>query len=502
MPIKKTVTSSPKIGIEPPGLELDLGYSILDARPSVKLKLSLGALSRKTDGQRFSVPLRKWWVRIHGRMHGKRGIVSPNPGVKTSFEDEIARERHLKASDITAASETELGEARKAIEEFTPPAFSAASTVERLRNQSLGWLKLFKEALIQARQNFDKFAAEHVAADRALNDFVKENAIVAKRPPAGLTPWDRAASLAALVVVEALISLPPIAERQGGQLILSFLYPVSVSIANAIVGVLVGLIGVYTLRHSRSIAMKIAAGTGVAFAFLLVAWMNLAVARWREGNDTPLSLSSPLPNTALSIVLLVIAFGVFSFAVYKGVRDFSPGFPGHKEKWDEHVAALLQYNAWKDRYLQLVHDMRRTGTQNLDQVRQELASIRQIHESRKIVANQAVIDLQTVEKVLPELHERINASARVLFKLYRESAFSAARKGENQAESVKYAEHHWDAPLPDIQQVKRRAEALVSQIDSNLNELTVFGDRFEKEVAATLNVQIEAIAAEAKSVSQ
>ncbi|MDP3244408.1 MAG: hypothetical protein Q8M83_01975, partial [bacterium] len=289
MPIKKTETSSPKIGIEPPGLELDLGYSLLDARPSVKLKLSLGALSRKADAERFAIPLRKWWVKFHGRLHGKRGIVSTNPSVRTSFEDEIARERHLKASDITAASETELGEARKAIEEYTPATFSAASTVERLRNQSLGWLKLFKEALIQARQNFDKFAAEHETADKALNDFVKENGIVAKRPPARQTPWDRAASLAALVVIEALISLPPIAERQGGQLILSFLYPVSVSVANAIVGVLVGLIGVYTLRHSKSLAMKIIAAIGVAFACLLVAWMNIAVARWREGNDSAIS---------------------------------------------------------------------------------------------------------------------------------------------------------------------------------------------------------------------
>jgi hypothetical protein len=95
MALKKADVSSPKIGIEPPGLELDLGYSILEARPSVKLKLSLGALARKDDADRFAIPLRKWWVRFHGRRHGKQGLVSANPTFRTSFEDEIARERHL-----------------------------------------------------------------------------------------------------------------------------------------------------------------------------------------------------------------------------------------------------------------------------------------------------------------------------------------------------------------------------------------------------------------------
>ncbi len=309
--------SSPSIGIEPPGLELDLGFSILDARPSVKLKLSFGPLSRKTTSDHFTIPLRKWWVRMHGSRHAKQGLISSTPDVRTSFEDEILRERHLKASDLTRESERGLGKLRQAIEELSPPGqFVGASTLERLKHQSNSWVKLFKEALIQARQNFDRASAEHRRAEGALDIFVKTNGLAAKRPAARRNTWDRIASLAALVLVEGLISLPPVAERQGGQLILSFLIPITVSIANALVGVLVGTLGVYQIRHGETRAARVTASAGVAFAFGIIAWMNISVARWREGNDSPISFNSFLPASALSIVLLVRLSGISRGALH------------------------------------------------------------------------------------------------------------------------------------------------------------------------------------------
>jgi hypothetical protein len=110
--------------------------------------------------------------------------------------------------------------------------------------------------------------------------------------------------------------------------------------------------------------------------------------------------------------------------------------------------------------------------------------------------------LQTVEEVVPSLYERVNASARVLLKLYRESAFAATQKGADREVGVKHVEHQWEAALPDIKQVKLSVDSLIARVEANLRELTLFGDRFEKEVAATLNDEIEKIAEEARSVAK
>ena len=247
-----------------------------------------------------------------------------------------------------------------------PTEFSTIQTIERLKNQTSAWLKLFKESLIQAKQNCDIASEKNNEAEKALNDFVTENMLASKCPPIRMSIGDRLASLASLVVMEALLSLPPVVERQGGQLLLSFLYPLSVSIANAFIGVLTGLIGFYSIQHAKTNIIRVISIIGVFFSFGIIAWMNLAVARWREGNDTPITFATCLPNTAFSIVLLVIGIGVFTFAIYKGVKHFSIGFPGHDEKWDEHIRALFEYNAWKDRYLSQMHNMRLTSSEQLD----------------------------------------------------------------------------------------------------------------------------------------
>ncbi len=85
--------------------------------------------------------------------------------------------------------------------------------------------------------------------------------------------------------------------------------------------------------------------------------------------------------------------------------------------------ALDAFHAWKDRYLLLVYEMRRTSIGKLDRIREEIALIRQRMEARKVLINQALIEIETTERILPDYYERVNSSARVLLKAYRESAF-------------------------------------------------------------------------------
>jgi hypothetical protein len=491
---------SPKLAIEPqpPSLELDLGYSIIEARPSIKLKISLGAFSRRTHSDRFSLSLRKWWVRWQGRADGKAEIMQHQPQISTAFEEEIARERFERINNLSATAELDVAEARKAIEALRPVTFLASDIVHRIQNQALSWLRLFKEHLAQARDNLSRSEAAFKEADQNFDAFVEQRKIGARRPPDRQSIWDRVAGLAAMVIVEALLSLPAVAEHQDGRLVLSFLYPLSVSVGNAMLGVLTGAIALYLAKHSEQAVVRALAIAGCLGSLVIAAWMNLAVARWREGSDPTTSLTTLLPETALSMVLLVIGFTVYVFAIYKGLGEFSPGYPGHDEKWDELVNSQAEYEYWRDRYLHLVHEMRRTTQEKLDGVRSQLTDIRNQHEKRKKQATHIVIDLQALQRILPGSYRLVNDSTCILLKLYRQAGYLKRRaRGDAQCGLV-YVETRWPTALPDVAAVKLEADDLSTAIGNNIKELSRFEERFERDIAAEMHRQIEQISSEAR----
>ena len=137
--MKKISAERPKVEIEPPGLELGLGYSIIEARPSVKFKISFGAFSRKNTNDRFGLPFWKWWVSFKGDRDRKKGILQNCHNIITSFEEEILRERQLKFQELEATLQIDLANASKALIELQPFQFDSKESLIRIKNQTREW---------------------------------------------------------------------------------------------------------------------------------------------------------------------------------------------------------------------------------------------------------------------------------------------------------------------------------------------------------------------------
>jgi hypothetical protein len=143
--------------------------------------------------------------------------------------------------------------------------------------------------------------------------------------------------------------------------------------------------------------------------------------------------------------------------------------------------------------------MRRSSQEKLDGVRSQLTVIRVEHEKRKKLAAQMIIELEALARILPGYYERLNSSTRILLKLYRQSGFLKRKAMGNGAGVLAYSEAVWDSPLPDVAGAKTEADELAAVIDANLLELSRFEDRFEREIAAEIDKEIEVVAAEART---
>ena len=488
---KKTATTA----IDPPSLELDLGYSLTDAKTSLKLKFSLGTIGLKKKSDPFSLSLSKWWVSWRGSRDGKKGVLRSG-NESTSFEEHILRERHKKIHHIDSMVIDELAESRKLIEDLHVSDFSCSETLDKIRNQSHGWLRLFKEALVQARNNFESCKKSYEDSDSSLTDFVKDKKLHRKSLPSKMSLWDRGAGLIGLVIGETIISFPSVADKAGGgEILMSFLLPLTVSLANAFIGIVAGKIALHTYLNSEDIKHKSAAFIGFMITIFFALWMNLTVGLWREDIEFSLSNGTFIPTSAFSVILFVVGMCVYSFAVYKGLRDFSDGYPGHDEKWNEYSESKTEYDFWKGRYLYLVHEMRKTSQDTLDHVRGQISSLKKEYQERITYAEKIIIELQKIEGILPGLNESINSSARILLKKYRESACRHIDNGKLEINPKRYA---WEVTLPDISLVRERADNLLIELKSSLEELKEFESYFEKDIAATINSEIEKVSEESK----
>ncbi len=66
-----------KAAIEPGTLQLDLGYSIPEAKATFSLKVPMSAFSVQPSPDRHTIAFRKWWVRHKGRSFGKGSLIRP-----------------------------------------------------------------------------------------------------------------------------------------------------------------------------------------------------------------------------------------------------------------------------------------------------------------------------------------------------------------------------------------------------------------------------------------
>lgn len=488
-------------------LRLDIGYAPLeDLSFNLKHNIPIVDFAKKTNFDKFSLPFKPWRVKLKGMRDGKNEYLFHKPLNRTSFEDEIIRERLLKANAFAAQAEISLGESRKQIESAIPALFSAKIALDRLKSQTSSWLKLFKEAIIHTKDSYNKALSEHTKAENSLSEFINSNSLFTKKPPANLGFWDRAASLIVMIILECLISMPTIAQHKGGQLILSSLISITVSIANVLIGILTGAVFIYKIKYAKSNKYKALFSFGAIISLLIMIVMNLAVSRYREGYET-FSLAEPFPNTALSIVLFVIGIGVFLFSTLKGAREFSPGFPGHEQKWNEYVSTLNKLNDCKSRYLFLINQMRAMSEGKLENVRTIVQVIRTQTEIRKAGANKIEIDIQTSDSILSQNYAHINSSAHILLKLYRENAYkSFIKKSKNHSTNTSLASdfihlsHDWPNQIPDSSELKTRVTYLLEITNKNLEELNTFEDKFEKEIAEPFQEEIDKITKESNTI--
>ena len=492
-----TSSGSSEVVIDPPSLELDLGYSITEARPSLKVKFSLGTMGTNKVTDHFSLMMKRWRVSWKGASDGKKEIAKVDNENYTAYEEDILRKSLEKIHSIEIVKENYLRDARKVIEELHVGKFSSSEAIERVRNQMNGWLRLYNESLIQANNNSLRCKNSFDTSEESLNTFVKEKKLHTKTAYSKPSIWKRSSSLMVLVAAEALISFPIIGEKHDLSQIEAFLYPLTVSCANVLIGITTGAIGIYTILNSDNKKFKIAALVGCILSILIAVWMNLAVGRWREGLDLSLSMNGILPVSAFSVVLFVIGLCVYVFAIYKGIKDFSTGVPGHVDKWIEYTSSKNEYSQWKDRYLYLIHEMRKISQIKLDETRHQIDEIKNEYKIRIKYAEKIIIDLQTMVKVLPGSIENINSSARILLKTYRESAYLKNGKVESLSKS-KYFDKV-DTNLTDISKAKERTDNLIKEIKDNLQELSIFEEQFEKEIASSIGSEIEKVSNESYS---
>lgn len=489
----------PNPGIKTPGLSLNINYahSFEPDVPRLDFKRIIN-----TDS--FVIQISAWRVKWMGRYHGRKNIFSDLNGGSTSFELQIYREHLLKVNKLKIIADDYLGHARKAVELITPNDFLANNTIEKQNNIVKSWIKSFKEILTHARTNYCQSQAEYQRTNQALNEFVADKKLNTKKPLFKKNKLDRYLFLFFLVNVEAVIGMFFFSETFDGQYIRSFVFPFIFSLINVFVGLFVGKTCFDVIKHGKR-SGKIFAFAALIVAFLAISWLNLSVAHLRETPSIQIENISEiakfhgeLPQTAHSIGLMILSCYIFFYAVDKGAKEHSAGFPGHEAKWNENEDARKNLNDAKKEYLTLVNVMRVTSNEQLNHVRTEILKIKAANKYLKTLANQILIDLETLENILKKNLEMIDASARILLTLYRETA--QLHNKAKPSPGIKFTEPVWQKPEIETAKIRERIKCVNGVIDKNIDEITLFEELFEKSIASMLNSEVDAAANETQKL--
>lgn len=483
----------------PPSLELDIGYSILEHKPSIKVKIPQGYFSGGRTALLFPLrALRVWRIRLRAWCDARKGIhlgTSKAP----ALVQEIQHQGQLKFNELSAAiAEKIASELPRKLRELAPVPFSLEERKQALSSSIQGWLNGYREFLRRLRGDLSRAGREFAAADEALQNFAN-TANVPKRPRPRRPGLKSVATLLACMAAESFLGFFLFLDSQQAPL-RGALVALLISVSNAFLGGLLGAFAAHQLLDGTTRWRRAAGGLfSLAFAAAAV-WTNLFVAHQRE--QTLLDHEHALPQTAFGGVLFVAGLCVWGFAAIKGYRDFSPGSLKHRELWKDWREKRLALRLTKARYRALLLGMQQSAEGIAHQLRGKLEHIVVVHEIRKDQINGLLYDLDCLKAQLDLCRNGILDSVRVLLANYWEANSLRARNSPTLAAGVPVSEPPataWEPVQPyPLTKPNEAAEAAQAVIVGNIGQIRQLQAEFETDFARVLNQEIPRILEEFK----
>jgi hypothetical protein len=490
---------------DPPSLELDIGYSIPEQKPSIKLRIPQGYFSGGRNS--FGFPLRVWRVRLRARCDAKRGIHAhsdPPPAIV----EEIKHRGQVMFNELSSEFCVKIAsELPKKIQELTPAPFALEESKRALGSSLQGWLRGYEEVLKRARCDLDKAQEECAKADDALQKFANDEKV--PRRPRTRRPWIRRAStLLIFVAAEAMLGsflfLPSMQGPRGTQSVAASpiggaMVALLISVSNAFLGWLMGSFAAHQLLDGTRRWYRVAGGIFCLVNAAAAIGTNLLVARQREeGLPSPPQV---LPSTAFGWVLFVAGLCVWSFAAIKGYREFSPGKLGHRELWDDWREKKFVVDVMRARYRSLLVGLQKSAEAIAHQLRTKLEQLVVVHEIRRDQIKGLLCDNQCLKAQIDLCKQGIEGAVRVLLGHYweinaiRTNATPQLGTGSPQSTALTKPQEWEPKEAYDLTTPDTTANTSLELITRNIEEIRQLQVGFEEEFTQILNKSIPDILA-------
>lgn len=482
-----------------PSLKVDLGFSLVDFKPSLSVEIPLPATRRQRD--RFALPFQRWRVKWRAYRDAKKALPNYERNERSATETEIIRLREMRTQRIDRKVRNALLDASEAIDRLTPREFKPTESLISVRNSFFSWLTSYQEFLAQALYVTVRNKATRVSAKERLDTFREEvggrRLIASSVRPQAQVPFLRRMGLLLFAgIFESVLSVFLFRETSEYGLVGVWWNAATISALNIGHGLLTGYLLMRLLRVERG---KVVLPLGITITIIntcLALWANFFVAHYRAGSD--FGWSSIFPPDAMSAVLLVIGITVWLFSVYKGWNDLSPDFKDHADLWDEYQGAEKSHEGARTWYLTLISNMRQTALAKLDSIRNLITHFEEEHRER-LVAIRTI--RRRAEGLFRQAHlerKNITSSCDVLLKEYRETNFvfrKDLRGGQGELEYVPEVENKIEVETQALLDQATEAEELIK---SNSKAFSEFRQGFESEVAEELSGRVQAVEEQAR----
>lgn len=482
---------------DPPSLELDIGYSIQEQKPSIKLKIPKGYFSGGRSALLFPLrTLRVWRLRLRARCDARRGIPA-GTGQVPSIIEEVRHQGQLKFNEISMdICEQMASELPRKIQEMTPVPFSLEERERALRSSLQGWLTGYREFLHRVKGDLDKSRRDFDKAEEALAGFVKTEK-VPRRPRARRPSLNSVSALLACMAAESMLGFFLFLDAQQSP-IDGAVIALLVSVSNSFLGWLMGSFAVHQFLDGSTWWRRALGGVFSCVNATAAVTTNLLVAHKREGGL--LSLDHVLPTSAFGCVLFVAGVCVWNFAAIKGYREFSPGKLGHREVWDDWREKKATLSMATARYRSLMFGFQKSAEEIARQLRSALERIVVLHEIRRDQIKSLLCDCDCLRAHLKIAENGVQESVKVLLANYWEANSIRSRSTPALASGAPLngsATSDWKLaqfyPLTKADETAVSAQELITDNIKQVRQLQV---AFEEEFAKVLSERIPAIMAE------
>jgi hypothetical protein len=477
--------------LKQPEFELNVGYSISEQTASLKLRIPKGFFS-EDRGNPFGM-VKKWLIRRRATRDARLGMpdLTRTPPQPSATEEEILHQAQERFDEI----KTELLKKNEglvtALYGFRPVPFSAETARATVRNTLELSLQRYQEHVQFVRKYLDEARSELDRAQKELKAFADDKGLSERQQPTFSRPVEEnVAVLGILAFMEAMFGMVLFWESQDYGLLGGIVIALAVGVANILLGLLFGVLAVHHILYGKKWQRNFGFGFAVVNGLTALV-MNLVVAHYREGGEV--SLDNLMPQSALSVVMLVLGMGVWIFAAIKGHRDFSPGLPGHRELWNEVKKWEHEFETAQIVFRSLPTIMRRDAQEQTNHVRAILNEILARHEARRAIVEAVLNDTERVKSRL-EAHQAVaRKAADVLIKVYREANYAIQKK--NGDVMLEYPAPELSSPGDDFQKAEAEARETLGLIKKNVEQIQEFRMVMEREIINLVSNEISKVVA-------